>query len=663
MKQTILFFVLLAAFVNANATSKHTLFPTLKHTKANVSDATGMVTYITFGGSVNGPFTSPATLPTTLDSLFTKVDCTPLNTVDVEYWLDVNENNAIDSLDFGLGNEPFIDNGDNDLDPAQGTIIIYLETGDGIPSMQVIGKATEGNTSASGLVIFANASAPFTLSGNVYNMENEPISGAWVFAISELLVAGDAANENGFYSIPLDSGAYYIHIEDMTSQYISFDTMLVLSGNLVQNFHLTNPTSYIRGYVSDENNIPIPFVNIWISDQNSVQTDVNGQYIAWVAAGSGNIGVSNEILPNYMIPPSHYYSIGDNDSIVFNELSDFKCFTVNAAITGTISENGGTPTRNYKISGGSNQLNSMTETIANINGSFSLPVHNDLTMPMYNVFLNDDRNEFPFPPGMYPDTSFFNVAPGAVVHFNLVPAETTALETFDGDNIPPSSQWEWYSFNNTGSASIVQCVANRLKLQCDALNFLSGIGITSHKPFRVQERKYHFTVDHSAMGNYNAFSILLSGHKFGYGSPDNQSDWLQLSWHNNPNAEKGWSLTQSKNYMVNALWHSEVNTGEEIEFIFDGANVLTLTINGAVKYNGTWENHLPVAYVYMFAMNEEPNTPTPVYFDNFYVGSPNVGVDEFSQNTPLKFSLVQNYPNPFNPQTAIGFSLLAVSDV
>ena len=139
----------------------------------------------------------------------------------------------------------------------------------------------------------------------------------------------------------------------------------------MQNFHLTNPTSYIRGYVSDENNIPIPFVNIWISDQNSVQTDVNGQYIAWVAAGSGNIGVSNEILPNYMIPPSHYYSIGDNDSIVFNELSDFKCFTVNAAIKEQFRKRR-TPTRNYKISG-SNQLNSMTETIANINGSFSLP--------------------------------------------------------------------------------------------------------------------------------------------------------------------------------------------------------------------------------------------------------------------------------------------------
>jgi hypothetical protein len=32
-------------------------------------------------------------------------------------------------------------------------------------------------------------------------------------------------------------------------------------------------------------------------------------------------------------------------------------------------------------------------------------------------------------------------------------------------------------------------------------------------------------------------------------------------------------------------------------------------------------------------------------------------------NAPLQFSLLQNYPNPFNPQTTIGFSLSAISNV
>ncbi len=42
---------------------------------------------------------------------------------------------------------------------------------------------------------------------------------------------------------------------------------------------------------------------------------------------------------------------------------------------------------------------------------------------------------------------------------------------------------------------------------------------------------------------------------------------------------------------------------------------------------------------------------------------PQVGVNEQISNLPTKYELKQNYPNPFNPVTAIGFSLLAGSDV
>jgi len=50
-------------------------------------------------------------------------------------------------------------------------------------------------------------------------------------------------------------------------------------------------------------------------------------------------------------------------------------------------------------------------------------------------------------------------------------------------------------------------------------------------------------------------------------------------------------------------------------------------------------------------------------FQYGYIPSDNVvSVPAFEDN-PLQFSLSQNYPNPFNPKTAIGFSLLAVSNV
>ncbi|MBS4028131.1 MAG: T9SS type A sorting domain-containing protein [Ignavibacteriales bacterium] len=40
-----------------------------------------------------------------------------------------------------------------------------------------------------------------------------------------------------------------------------------------------------------------------------------------------------------------------------------------------------------------------------------------------------------------------------------------------------------------------------------------------------------------------------------------------------------------------------------------------------------------------------------------------VSAEENNQQSPASFTLHQNYPNPFNPQTVIGFSLLAVSNV
>ena len=39
------------------------------------------------------------------------------------------------------------------------------------------------------------------------------------------------------------------------------------------------------------------------------------------------------------------------------------------------------------------------------------------------------------------------------------------------------------------------------------------------------------------------------------------------------------------------------------------------------------------------------------------------GVKENENDTPVEIELQQNYPNPFNPKTAIGFSLLAISEV
>jgi hypothetical protein len=56
MKHTILFLITLVMFVNMNATAHHTIFPTLKHTKARASNVSGKTTLMQFANSANGIF-------------------------------------------------------------------------------------------------------------------------------------------------------------------------------------------------------------------------------------------------------------------------------------------------------------------------------------------------------------------------------------------------------------------------------------------------------------------------------------------------------------------------------------------------------------------------------------------------------------------------------
>ncbi|MBS4029409.1 MAG: hypothetical protein KGZ58_12335, partial [Ignavibacteriales bacterium] len=95
MKHTILLLLSFLTYFTTNAENRYNIFSKLKQIKPNTGNVPGKTTYIQFASSITGPFTSPATLSTRIDSLLTKVDCAPLGTIEAEYWLDVNENNII----------------------------------------------------------------------------------------------------------------------------------------------------------------------------------------------------------------------------------------------------------------------------------------------------------------------------------------------------------------------------------------------------------------------------------------------------------------------------------------------------------------------------------------------------------------------------------------
>jgi hypothetical protein len=671
MKKLISVLIVLLTIVGVNAQSIKGFKMGHNNSAPQLLSNGSAISYVHFSNSINGPFVSPDTILTT-DSLFIKLDVTPLGNVSVEFWVDVNANGVIDGGDMQVGSDSYTDNSVTppaiDLDPTQGVIVAFLKP-DQMPSMQIVVKATENTTTVNGVIVFENKPAPYTLSGTVYSSNGYGLNGAWIFAMKDSISVGDVADNNGFYSIPLDTGTYYVRIMDQSGMHNSFDTVIVLTNSVSQDFYLQSLNSYIRGYVRDENSIPLR--NIGVYNQNggsNIRTDSLGQYKMLVPAGSSNIGLNpNDLLPRYLNPQSHNYTIGTNDSIVNNQVSNFTCYTANDSITGTVHIQGSSSSGMFLINGWDQQNNSNTQTVSNpLTGYYSLPAHQSLTMPIYNVNISDWSSSNPWPAGMYPDTSYWNVSPGASnVNFTFVSAETSLVEPFLGNYVYPSfSVWDTYQYGQpTGPKSELQCLNDRLKVVSSSQSGLSGYGLLTRKPLQLNDREYRVYIDHTQLGNENSVYMLLSNRQINWQHFYNADNWLMLSFSKQPSG--GWRLQKSVDRNITQLWGDPDTTGGHILWQFNSdASVLTLTINGVVKYSGPWGSQFSIAYVHLFEMNFYPNTPTPVYFDEFFVGAVgSTGVRDIGGELPKLFNLEQNYPNPFNPATVIRYQIPEASVV
>jgi hypothetical protein len=651
-------------FTVSEAGSPGKIFPTLKHDKAKATTGTGNITFVKFSNSVNGPFTTPATLHNG-DSLFVQLDVSPLGSVYLVFNLDLNQNGILDASDLSIGDANLIDNGgtgkDVDLDPNAGVIVIYLETGE-TPQMDVVAVGTEGATSAVGILHFQNTPLTYTLSGHVYTSVGNPIGGAMVFVQDSMMnMLGAVSDLTGYYSVPIEAGTYGVHIQDWASRYSSFDTMMTFTGNTVHDFTLKVLSSYIRGYVRDELANPLPNVLVWAGRNSSVATDSSGMYKVMVSPGSENVGVEwQSVYPNYMQPNSHYYSIADNDSIINNSISNFTCYTTNATITGKVTENGGAATRQYMVNGWCSPLESSTYALTDVNGDYALHIHSSVAMEQYGANLIDWGGDYAFPPGMYPDTNYWGLTAGAVANFDLIGALTTYEDHFTGNGGYIGSMWNIYNYRNPwGINSMVTLENDRLKVECNSNDVLSGLGVISMKPFTLSNREFRIYADPSSMmSSNNTIKIVLTDVAMNWQHPQNFENSLQLIWEKNALGYRQWRLVKSQNGSFNDLCTSSDSTGRHILFQFIDPDTLKLTIGGVVYFNGQWGNMITMAYVYLTQFNLDPEESNPVYFDEFVwdaIGT--VGVKEIGGVMPKAFALDQNYPNPFNPATSIKYHL------
>jgi Secretion system C-terminal sorting domain len=636
------------------------------HTKPPiVNDAN--ITYVKFASSISGPFTSDITL-TVGDSLFVKADVTPLGSVVTSYFVDVNENHVIDPGDVPIGIEVFHDNntmppGSIDLDPTEGTIISLVET-ETPPSMTVIVLSTEGEDSVTGIVKFQNRPATFALSGHIYDQIGHGIGGAWAYLSDSTGMVGDASDTLGYYSIPINAGTYVLSVEHMSGKYVEFDTTISISGNMLLDVTLSELTSYIRGYVRDENSNPLENIEIWNDRGGNALTNASGMYLLMIPAGSGQIGLNDmTTLPSYLNPQTHNYTLAEGDSIVNNSISNFTCYSANSTISGHVSEHGVAPSRSYRLFGSSDVLQSYTFAISDPStGNYSLPVHSSMLMPMYNISLDNWDTNYPWLPGHYPDTMYTYVSPAASgINFNFIPAETLFIEPFAGNTIQPNwNDWNWYWYGNINvSGSNVILEDNRLKVQNESFSGKSGLGIFTKRPFRINDREYRVYMDNTMLTETNnSARIIFSDMQWFSNDPDGFKNSLQLIFERNMLNQRQWRLMRTINGVSSNLWTSTDSTGHHILFQFVHPDTLVLKIHGIEDFRGPWGNHLSIAYVYLTEFNTYGETVAPVYFDELFIGPiGTTSVREIGGPQPREFSIKQSYPNPFNPISLIEYEI------
>ncbi|MBC8384090.1 MAG: carboxypeptidase regulatory-like domain-containing protein, partial [Candidatus Cloacimonetes bacterium] len=614
-------------------------------------------------------------------------------------------------------NDHIVDNATDDEDPAigiyQATVYAEDDGPNNVGNLGIFYYAIDSGGSDFAHLFINAISTDYSVSGNITPQMANLIVGMIPVdsEIQWMVMTDDSGNYQNF--VP-DSGNYHIMTFDplgLTEGMFpdtTYSDVYVDDHLTGYDFNYVTPTSFIEGYVTDENRTAIADVEVRAGSENAgnvgATTDEFGYYQLGVIEGNWKVGLRpDELIPGYLIPNEEYLFVADGST----ESVDFIAFTANAAITGLVYLDD-VPAEGFLVNAGSQV--GWTETYSGIDGSYTLSVSSVAdNFEGYNIEVRD------FPLGIYVNEHYDNVLSGTSnIDFHLYYADGSVegylydSETFEPLHngwISATQDYEnWFNAGVENNGYYYLSLPNgTFDIMAYSDNYLPGLAesiVVSDNnvehdfyldPFSFDGAVYGYVYDFGSGNPLEGVDVWVNSDVYWDGAVTDNEGFFYISLPNGTYSIDAWK----EGYMGYHAGGIEVFDEEVQHDIILTPQGFTGSLYGYVYEANTSD---PVYNAIVFISNEFFNVGVFSNMEGFYEAdllngiytvdvtkegfetefiydvvidnddvflnvflTPEIGVDDVEQISINQ--LHQNSPNPFKDQTTISFSLKENSDV
>lgn len=360
------------------------------------------------------------------------------------FWIDMDADKALDdTVDFDIS--------DIDEDGAGGTIIdgdFEDETpaGDGV--YQATMPSDEGPGGVAGLRFLIVATAAFsadTATGFIDPEVTEwSVSGTVTPNVANVLIgafpSGEMTSDEGPEGEPRmtatnPDGTYQLYVPEAgLYEIFSFDFLGVQKGLLPdtayhelnvdghlagKNFTFVEPTSFVEGYVYNQEGFAVPGVLVIMEGEGGpsqgVETNEAGYYSIGVLPGWNRIGIDWSVIPEYMLPNGKEIHVDEGAT----EMVNFTLYAADAPISGTVTLDD-VPLIGFEIAAWGEPVG-YTRSMTDVDGNYVLQVSSRVNEWGYNIWPEDQPDQTYFtdklweiPPGASGVDINFETAAGGI---------------------------------------------------------------------------------------------------------------------------------------------------------------------------------------------------------------------------------------------------------